>query len=234
MLACEGPELTASKRLRCDGIDLCNRMDLADWRDEERVQVLLCEDCWQPGCAVGGYVRVSRLGSYVLWTPGRFDPADEFDANEYRPAEFLKQTGAIVIATDAWKVLRRRVRGLPRAREFPPAERIDLRAAWDLEAPREWSVIAARDSEPAEAVRRIDAVVAWLAADAHSEVSGDLIRVPDADVEDVYVDVPDRFDRPVLNEWRPYARRDRHLSPAFRGNWTLTPAPIDESEALTA
>jgi hypothetical protein len=261
MLVCKRPEVTTWTpdfsssgqksprwtRLRCDGVELCNALEWVEWDDENRVQVIICEECGHIGCASGGYVRVSRLGSFLLWTPGRLDPDDDFEASEYRTPDFIQETGALAIQTDTWEMLRSHLSQLPAAREFPPMERQDLRAAWELEVPIlargdisedlpklvEQRIIAAHDSDTREVVRRVRAVVAWLSEDGDAPMDGDLVRVSDADVEAAYFDVPDAFDRHELREWRPYARRNARLSPVFRGNWALTPEPIDDSQAFT-
>ena len=70
------------------------------------------------GCAVGGYVHVSRDDDFVLWTAPQVDPDDEFAAHQYTPSEFILRHGAVAIPIDIWEQWRERF-NVPAADTFP-------------------------------------------------------------------------------------------------------------------
>ncbi|MGE3546524.1 MAG: hypothetical protein AB7L28_21535 [Kofleriaceae bacterium] len=62
-------------RLICDGHLLCNSFEAVNWLDDP-VQLELCMSCGHPGCQMGGYARICRLGGHLLWTLAVLDQHD--------------------------------------------------------------------------------------------------------------------------------------------------------------
>jgi hypothetical protein len=115
------------------------------------------------------------------------------------------------------------VRSLPPGRLHERrARREDLRRAWGR--PERFELLAAESDSTEVAEGRLRAVADWLAT-SEEVVEAELVR--SAAAETLYVDVPDTFDRPQLEEWQAYAVVDGRLAPAFGGGgWTIEPAPI--------
>jgi hypothetical protein len=255
MLVCVTPELVPWQpnfsssgqsdpdwtRLVCGGIELSNAVSWVDWLEEPAVQVQLCESCGISGCESGGYVHVSRLGRYLLWTQPHIDASDAVEAYQYRASNAVREHGAVAISVDDWSQWRDRLTGLPRPEGFPTATRRDLLDAWQAEAPgfgrwdhpdqllslvREWAV-AAEPSETGEALQCLEALVQWFRAEPDAAVEGELVLVGDGEltVETLYLDVPDTFDRPALLEWTALARHDGRVTPVFGGELVLVPEP---------
>jgi hypothetical protein len=88
-------------KLVCDGVVLCNSLEWVDWV-EDPVQVRICEACGIPGCEHGGYVRITRCGSHLLWTRPRVDTDDDWEPEELTLLNALEQAGAVLIPTAAW------------------------------------------------------------------------------------------------------------------------------------
>ena len=255
MLVCDSPAFVAWSpdfssseqadphwtKLLCSGVQLCNSLEWIDWREEFSVQVELCEQCGHTNCATGGYVRISRLASNLLWTPPRLEhPDDAWEREQFTPSTALREHGAIAFAVADWESWRARFRDLPPADHFPRTERRDLAAAWTLSAPfgskgmsagdflarvRE-RLITAESATTENALHRLQALVEWFASDEDSPVDGELAHA-DADTEGVlYLDLPDgRTTR--LREWRPYAIRDGRLTLGFGDHWLLSPGVVD-------
>ena len=230
MLVCEAPELVSwrpdfstsgqhdpdSTKLVCGGVELCNTLEAPNWT-ELVVQVMVCEACGYVGCSSGGWVRVSRIGGHLLWTA-----SDDEDA---RPPAYLRAHGAVAIPIERWEQWRHRIRGLPAAADFRPARRGDLRRAWGR--PERFELLAAESETTEEAARHLRAVTEWLAV-GEASVAAELVRAAATGtrIETLYLDVPDTFDRPQLQEWQAYAAVDGRLAPAFGSGWTIEPAPI--------
>jgi hypothetical protein len=256
MLACSAPNLVSWRpdfstsgqaspnwtKLLCDEVQLCNSIEWTEWLERPLVQVELCEQCGYTGCATGGYARISRLADHVLWTPPRpKDVEDAWEREQYTPSTALSKHGAVAIAVTNWAEWRERFPALPSADEFPRTERGDLAAAWTLAAPfgshslsggelvalvRE-RVVAAEPSTTENALRGVEALVAWLASDEDVLVEGGLGRADERDsIETLYLDMPDGH-KTQLVEWRPYAVREARLTLAFGDEWNLRPAPLE-------
>jgi len=54
-------------RLRLDRTELCNSLEFVDWINNP-VQVQICDACGTVGCASGGYIHLSTIGEFVIWT----------------------------------------------------------------------------------------------------------------------------------------------------------------------
>jgi hypothetical protein len=128
---------------------------------------------------------------------------------------------------------------LPAVDAFPRTTRRDLSAAWRagaqilgqfdshdrlLELVRE-RAIAAAPSSLDDALAQLETVNGWFTDDPDAVVERPLGSVPDgAQVETIYLDVPDTFDRDELREWRATARLDDHPSAVFNNGIVLLPA----------
>ena len=99
--------------MRCNGERLTNALNWVEW-DENPVQVELCEECGVDGCAVGGYVHVSRDEDYVLWTAPQVDTDDEFETHQYTPSEVDPRHGAVAIPIAIWEQWRERTSNISR------------------------------------------------------------------------------------------------------------------------
>ncbi|HET7433153.1 MAG TPA: hypothetical protein VFN10_00425 [Thermoanaerobaculia bacterium] len=105
-------------RVRCGSHAITNSLQWVEW-SENPVQVLLCESCGIEGCAVGGYVHVSRLGDYALWSAPQISDDSE-------PAQFLRTLGALAIPMATWTQL------LPGVSHLAPANHAAVADAWIL------------------------------------------------------------------------------------------------------
>ncbi|HMJ00744.1 MAG TPA: hypothetical protein VK488_12980 [Gaiellaceae bacterium] len=237
----ENPDWT---KLICDGVELSNAITWVEWFDEAEpaVQVQLCEACGIPGCQSGGYVHVSRLGNHVLWTHPHIDPSDSFASYQYRPSEAVSTHGAVAFPIRQWNSWSEELAGLPPATEFARTMRRDLLSAWQSEAPLfgRWDspdqllsmarerAVAGEPSEPSDALESLDALVRWFREAPDDFVDGELVpfSAGERTGETLYFDVPDTFDRPVLREWTPLARREGRVTPLFGGELVLVPEPI--------
>jgi hypothetical protein len=236
----ENPDWT---KLICAGVELSNAITWVEWFDEDEpaVQVQLCEACGIAGCESGGYVHVSRLGEHILWTHPHIDPSDSFASYQYRPSEAVATHSAVAFPITHWNGWSEELRGLPVATKFPGTTRRDLLFAWQSEAPLfgRWDspdqlvslarerAVAGEPSEPDGALESLDALVRWFREEPEGVIDGELVPL-DADewtVETLFFDVPDTFDRPVLREWAPLARREGRATALFGGEFVLVPEP---------
>jgi hypothetical protein len=258
MLLCTTPEFIAWQpdfssseqenptwtKLVCESVQLSNALDSVDWFDEPAIQVELCEACGHTGCESGGYVHVSRLGAHVLWTHPRIDTNDSFESFQYRASDPVRTYGAIAIPVEEWEAWRDRFARIPSSTRFPPTQRRDLFEAWvggtrlfGAQDTRDQLVELAREravaAEPgaADTLRSVEAIVHWFRERPNAPVDGELVAITSdaASVETLYFDVPDGFNRPVLQEWPAVARRGRHEAPVFGGELVLVPEPTSRN-----
>ena len=203
-------------KLLCGDLEVCNSLEAAEWDAAPGVQVVACEACGITQCAAGGWVHVSRLGRHVLWTPLELELEDDLRAREYTPPAYLREHGALAVPVIDWDGWRERIPTMPQAAELPTTRRRELLRAWK---PPGFDPFERENSA-------VSAIADWLAVDA--PVDADLVRADEigAQVELLYGDVHDTFDRPHLREWQAFALRGDCLAPAFEGGWTLEPLPI--------
>jgi hypothetical protein len=177
----------------------------------------------------------------VLWTPPHIDLNDPLESTWYRASHPVRQYGGVAIPVGDWEAWRRRFGELPPADEFPPTLRQDLLAAWrgeaqifgrfdspdDLIELARRRTVAADPSSAEEALGELEAVASWLQDEPNAAVEGSLLGASGegAQVETLYFDVPDTFDRDVLREWRATARIGDQVTPVFGGELVLVPAP---------
>jgi hypothetical protein len=236
----ENPDWT---KLICAGVELSNAITWVEWfeEDEPAVQVQLCEACGIAGCQSGGYAHVSRLGKHVLWTHPHVDPSDSFASYQYRPSEVVAKHGAVAFPIPQWNSWGEELGGLPHATKFAGATRRDLLPAWQSEAPLfgRWDspdqllslarerAVAGEPSETSDVLESLDTLVRWFREKPDDVVDGELVPLGAGErtVETLYFDVPDTFDRPVLREWTPLARREGRVTPLFGGKLVLVPEP---------
>lgn len=117
-------------RSLCEKVEFFNSLEWIAWTDNP-VQVVLCDACGHEGCAAGGYVHVSRLGDFVLWTRPQVDAEGSWEATQYEAAWPLKRFGAIAIPKRAWDEWRM-ISSLPQIDAFTPANGGAIFDAWFL------------------------------------------------------------------------------------------------------
>lgn len=217
-------------KMVCDGVELCNSMELISW-ERNPVQVYLCEQCGYEGCAEGGYVHIVRLGDFVLWSMPQIDASDDWEVSHYRALRALHDRGAVLIGVDTWDRWRARYTSLPEPGRLPPARRLDVAGAWLLEIPQAVRVhsvdglatmlrkhfVASTNMTLEQVSEVIDQIVGWVIGAPEQRVVGALRRIGDVDVEveEVYLDAP------TIPAWPAFARRGQHVFVALGEDWVL-------------
>lgn len=123
------PEWT---RVVSEGVAIINSLECVDW-SKNPVQVILCEDCGTVHCARGGYVHISKMGPYLLWTAPQINLEDEWERAEYEGSYALRRFGAILTPAFVWEKWQSIGHYEARFSCFPPATRRELRDAWLME-----------------------------------------------------------------------------------------------------
>jgi hypothetical protein len=233
-------------KLVCDGVELCNSLEWVDWLDEP-VQVWLCDACGTTHCAAGGCVRITRLGSNLLWTRP-LSPPEWGSGSQFAMHHPLEQLGAVLIPTSAWNEWRSRFAQLPEVTAFPEASRADVAQAWIMDAPpiggrrgfrdRESeagalsveeaeielrrTLVAAEPGSVEQAQAAMTSLREWFRERPDERVDGEIndAEAFDGDVYTWYLDVG------RVEEWRAVAERNGQLTPVFGGKWVLLPEPV--------
>ena len=193
MFVCERPEFRKSA-LFCAGVELCNSIDDVEWL-ESPVQVRLCDQCRVPGCSSGGYVHVSRLGDFVLWT------APQVDDDRHEPLPTLQTLGAIAIPAAKWSITAADV--------FQPANNRALADAWALGPgrPRELSrlvpmlrgKLAGGDTlDRDDAIAIVERILRSLLDHAAAPAGVRIVNASGARIETLSFDGPAEEDWPAL------------------------------------
>jgi len=203
----ENPTWTRARGL---GVELCNSLERTEWM-QNPVQVIRCEACDYTDCASGGYVHLSRLGDFVLWTTPQIDAGGDRAARQYAPASVVKRLGAAAIPESAWEEWRAWVPQLPAVSTFSSANGAALADAWSLGPGRPGSIseivpmlrarlLACDTMEPDEAIDRVQRWIERLSDDAAIPVAGAL-RAPEAigaQIETLYFDGSSEHDWSAL------------------------------------
>jgi hypothetical protein len=200
-------------RARSEKVELFNSLEWVAWTDNP-VQVVLCDACGHVGCAVGGYVHVSRLGNFVLWSRPQVDAEETLEVAQYEAAWPLKRFGAIAIPKNAWEEWRT-VASVPQIDALTPANGRAIFDAWFLAPARSRRVdeivpmlkegLLGTDSlELSDAIER---VARWIERlkDSSACFANASLRSPTAigaRIETLY------FDGPADEDWPAFAISD--------------------------
>lgn len=113
-------------RLRLDGKVIANSVTGLDWDDNPR-QAVVCDHCGTIQCESGGWVHISRLGEFVLWTLPQIPEEDTLVG--LTP---LRTYGALAFPKLLWNSW-----NVPRADFYPLANERAIVDAWVLGPGRE-------------------------------------------------------------------------------------------------
>jgi hypothetical protein len=218
--AARGDASLPAFRLRCDGWEVANAVDSTTW-ERNPVPVVVCQECMDPECNAH-YVRVSRLGGHVLFTPPESD--------DLPWPLFLRKRGALCMETETWDALAARFSDMPRAVDLETTTRGDVARAWLLQGrgvnrqeriedipPLFVDRLLACDSLlPEEAVEVARRIVEWVNDAPDAPVEGRLISP--VQPECLYVDGPDN--------WAAFARLPDGWTLAFGDEMALEPAIV--------
>ena len=111
-----GPELWAS------GVRISNAPSYVDLCDDP-VQLIVCESCGQPGCAMEGYVSMRRTGEDEAFLLPAFRPGHDLDINCMAPPYWMVSRGTAIISRGVYEHLRRAVHSAPSWPELLPLRR---------------------------------------------------------------------------------------------------------------
>ncbi len=102
---------------------ITNSLEWVEWEDNP-VQVVLCDACGHVHCASGGYVHVSRLGDFILWSSPQ-TPEEE-------PPYVLRTLGALAIPVATWNLWSAGIPDVPHADRLVRANPAAVADAWIL------------------------------------------------------------------------------------------------------
>jgi hypothetical protein len=114
------------------GVMLSNSIECADWAASP-VDPIVCEACWNPGCAMEGLARIVRIGDHLLWLPRRPRDIPESLPEWLNKAAFISE--AVLMPAASWEELRNLFPKLPPTKSYPLAVRGDAATAWISEMP---------------------------------------------------------------------------------------------------
>jgi hypothetical protein len=110
-------------RVRCGTQWIANALEWTEWMDNP-VQVMLCDACGHDGCETGGYVHVSRLAGFVLWSP----PQEQDWHDETQ--KLIRGRGALAIPSAVWDGWAAAIPNVPEAGRLPAANHTAVADAW--------------------------------------------------------------------------------------------------------
>jgi hypothetical protein len=230
MLVCNAPELERWRpdfssseqpspdwtRVMSGDTQLVNGLEAVEW-DENPVQVAVCETCGYTDCAFGGYVHVSRAGSYVVWSEPRLPGEEpEHEEHQYAASAAIVRHGAVVVPAAVWASWP----GVPALEALPVTRRGDLVGAWHASAPPREDAIGTDLGVLADALAVVEAVERWFDADPDASV-GDLVPVGGDGGVTIF------YDGPRFTEWTPAVRVGDEVLPVFAGRITVADTTSD-------
>ena len=95
------------------GVRLINMVERLEI-DDDRVQLIVCEECGIPGCAVGNWASIRRLlGKYVLVPAVLAMLEGAREQTEYTPPRFMSTNGLPAFSKSRYERLREAIGKLP-------------------------------------------------------------------------------------------------------------------------
>ena len=196
-------------RARCGGAELCNSLEWTEWNTNP-VQVQICDACGTAGCASGGYVDITVLKDFVLWTVPRIGKDGRFF-----PASIISRFGSVVFPRQVWNRFQSAAVEVPEQASFSRADGRSVRDAWAVGQNRPeaddvlvaWlrdRLLAADSLDTTAAIRWVEHWLNSFAERADSVLSGTITSSQGigARVEKLYFDGPADDDWPALAEYR--------------------------------
>jgi len=175
------------------------------------VQVIICEACGQERCASGGFVHLSRLDRYVLWSgaqEGSVD-VDDYGYDAFEIPRIIRTRGALAIPERAWNEWSAAIREVPRFERLNPANHAAVADAWILGPARTTDtllthlkdrLVAGDTLEKEAAMNLVERTLNYFRANAQTSFDRPLIS-PDevgARIETLYFDGPAELDWPAF------------------------------------
>lgn len=217
-------------RVRCDGAELCNSLEFAEWRNNP-VQVQICDACGTVGCASGGYIHLSAIDDVVFWTMPQLDKVDDETEARFFCATALMRFGAVAFPPDSWALIREAGSDVPDPRTLPYANGRVLLDAWvvgrghpkavDQLVPWLRAHLLAADSlDASAAIQWVEYWVSWFGQRAKTPLEGAIVETSaaEAEIEKFYFDGPGSEDWPALAKYRntfvPALGSDHIFAPA--------------------
>lgn len=205
---------------------LCNSLEWTEWKFNP-VQVELCDACGTTSCASGGYVHISVIQDFVLWTM----PAQARDAEEVCfPATAIERFGSVAFPAVAWESFRNFAVDVPPISDLTRSDGRVLRDAWAIGQSRPKDVdrllpllrsclLGADTLDVSEAIRWIEHWLCWFEERSQSVISGALQtpEVTGATIEKLY------FGGPGTADWPALARIGDLFVPALSPNHIFVP-----------
>jgi hypothetical protein len=216
-------------RLRCDEREISDSIEWVEWL-RNPVQVELCDACGHAGCASGGFVHVSRLGDFVLWTRPQLARGPSVLEPEADVWAELRTRGALAVRASAWNDLAAMEPELPFAQRFVRANHAAVADAWILGGSRpspdgivaflREQLIAGDTLERVDAIDLVERTLATLTVDSTGAFEQTLLapHTVGARIETLY------FDGPAEGDWPAFAfagekifivLHRKHIAPVF-------------------
>jgi hypothetical protein len=175
------------------------------------VQVIICEACGERACASGGFVHVSRLDRYVLWSAAQrsSDGDDDYGYDAFEIPHMISKRGALAIPIPSWNEWSATIREVPRAERLTPANHAAVADAWTLGPARTTDtllthlkdrLVAGDTLEKESALNLVQRTLNYFRANAQTSFDRPLIN-PDevsARIETLWFDGPAELDWPAF------------------------------------
>jgi hypothetical protein len=253
MLFCENPKLIRWSpdfslseqpdpdwtKVVCHEVELCNSLEKCEW-DSNPVQIHLCKTCGYAGCSQGGYVHISRIGYYLIWTESQIENEDEFDRMQYGSAWYLYKHGPLLLPTSVWDQWKQTVSSLPAFKVFAIVTGRSIADAWCLSMGGQLEVkdfnnlfhilkdklIASDDYDLSTTQNYCNDIVSWLEQYWDKPLNGSLRNASELDVnvQTIYIDGA------RVEEWPAFYVLEDKPWPAFGKEWVYSPEKETEAE----
>lgn len=199
---------------------LCNTLEYVCW-EVNPVQLLLCETCGVIDCSNEGYVHISKMGEYILWSPPPGDASKTLGIRNR--LDSLSEWGSLLIPLSVWEVM---VGSDLSA--FPIATRQTLMLSWFLEYYRyedlgsmpetldqiRQRLVGGSSLDMPVILENLEKLAAWFEVAPEEPLRGNLIQANrvSEQIEILYLERPAR-------EWPAFAITDGKVHPAFGNDW---------------
>lgn len=219
-------------RMRVGEVEVCNSLEGADWA-ENPVQVEICDHCGAPGCQSGGYVHVSKVENFVLWTrPQVADLGGVRDLAAWAIARF----GSLAFPERIWQHITSVARNVPSQAQLPEADGRVLEDAWIAGRGRamgtaevlpwlEARLVGADTLDRVTALRTVGHWLNWFKQREGSSMGDVHLRYAEdcgAELETMY------FDGPREEDWTGLARYRGSYIPAFGARLVMVPESLSQ------
>lgn len=111
-------------------------VELLESDEKLNFQFLICEHCGVTHCETGNWVSIRKSGNYILFIPAFDQMLETSDSDEYKPPNFLKTKGFLLLTVQEFENLKEKVPAFSKITELKYLSGLEAAFLYKWDAPQ--------------------------------------------------------------------------------------------------